>query len=102
MIQRKAVDSLWRRLEVIQGPPGTGKSTTITAIIKHKCLKTPEARAYGPVLVTAARNKALDSIAEKLVDMKILVFGTESRMGACSKRHTLEALVREHSDGGAP
>ena len=83
---------------MIQGPPGTGKSTTIAEIVKHKCLRTPEARAYGPILVTAARNKALDSIAEKLLDMKILVFGTDSRIGACSKRHTLEALVRDHCE----
>uniref|UniRef100_A0A6A7G2U3 Expressed protein n=1 Tax=Hirondellea gigas TaxID=1518452 RepID=A0A6A7G2U3_9CRUS len=86
--QRRAVNGLKYMLEVIQGPPGTGKSTTIAEIIKYKI---PPKRL---VLVTATRNKALDSIAEKFIGTPIVVFGTKNRMGPTAKRSTLESQIR--------
>eukprot|EP00854_Cymbomonas_tetramitiformis_P008075 gene8075-9591_t len=58
--QRMAVDSLRNVVEKIHGPPGTGKSSTIYHIIHSRI---PPGKS---VLVTCARNKAVNSMVDKL------------------------------------
>eukprot|EP00741_Cyanophora_paradoxa_P022562 tig00000248_g21787.t1 len=91
--QRAAVSGLRYNLESIQGPPGTGKSTTIVSIIEQR---VPIAEK---VHVTCTRNKAVDSVAEKLHEDlrdRFIVFGNSSRIGGTAKKYTLEARVERH------
>jgi hypothetical protein len=49
---------------MIQGPPGTGKSTTNAALIEHGALEGKK------ILCCSNTHKAIDAIAEKLVDLQ--------------------------------
>ncbi|KAK3263029.1 hypothetical protein CYMTET_28145 [Cymbomonas tetramitiformis] len=60
MYLQMAVDSLRNVVEKIHGPPGTGKSSTIYHIIHSRI---PPGKS---VLVTCARNKAVNSMVDKL------------------------------------
>jgi hypothetical protein len=51
-------------ITMIQGPPGTGKSTTNAALIEHGVSKGKK------ILCCSNTHKAIDAIAEKLVDLE--------------------------------
>lgn len=78
-------------------PAGTGKSTLITHLIQSFM----HAKATDPLLVgqvimaVCVANRAIDSIAEKLVKEKIKFIAEGSDgMGLTCKRHTLKELVK--------
>ena len=51
---------------MIQGPPGTGKSTTTSALIEHGASEGKK------ILCCSNTHKAIDAIAEKLVDLEAM------------------------------
>lgn len=90
-VQRDAVNALQCSIEGIQGPPGTGKSTTIFHILNSRVPKDKVA------IVTCVQNKAVDSIAEKLMNtmdnMPFFVIGNEKKLGPTAKQCTLKHRV---------
>eukprot|EP01135_Chromosphaera_perkinsii_P000383 Nk52_evm30s78 gene=Nk52_evmTU30s78 len=89
--QESAVTGLDNVVEVVHGPGGTGKSTTIANIILRRC----DRHLYTAVV--CERNKAVDSIVEKICDnANILVVGNPNRLGKVAREYTLEALIARH------
>ncbi|MES1922438.1 hypothetical protein MHBO_003952 [Bonamia ostreae] len=73
-------------VEIIQGPPGTGKSTIISSIIRNDLdYKTSRKK----VIVTFLKNKAMESIIEKLTNHKILVFGAHNKLPPLCLQHEI-------------
>ena len=90
--QQDILSRLSSCVEVIQGPPGSGKSTLIAAIC-HSCVK-PGVR----ILLTAPSNKAVNSIAEKLLQWgvaDVLAVGSRDRMGPSTMKCLLPNWVRD-------
>lgn len=76
---------------------GTGKSTLITHLIQsflHAKASEP-LLAQQVIMATCVANRAIDSIAEKLVKegIKFIAEGSDG-MGLTCKRHTLKELVK--------
>ena len=90
--QRRAVQGLRHRVEIIHGPPGTGKSTTIFHLLSA-CLPQDAA-----AVVTCVTNQAINAVAEKLQkaheggSLKILVLGNPNRVGYTAGKYTLDSL----------
>jgi len=51
-------------ITMIQGPPGTGKSTTVAALIEHAACEGKK------ILCCSNTHKAIDAIAEKLINLE--------------------------------
>eukprot|EP00047_Mylnosiga_fluctuans_P013963 m.34417 g.34417 ORF g.34417 m.34417 type:complete len:788 (-) comp5214_c0_seq1:140-2503(-) len=90
--QRTAVDRLARAIECVHGPPGTGKSTLISAVIEERV------PADALTFVVCVRNRAVDSIADKLhaKGVRLIVFGNERLMGPTAISLMLDKQVEVH------
>ena len=68
--QQQAVQAaLAQQLTVIQGPPGTGKTHVSVEILKMWARM-----GVKPVLVTSHNNIAVDNIAEKALELGVLLY----------------------------
>ena len=88
--QQESINGLKLAVEKIQGPPGTGKPTTICGILEQRVPKGEQ------VMITCARNVAVESIASKLEHKnkwRLCVFGQAERVGEVAKRHLLSEQV---------
>jgi ATP-dependent RNA/DNA helicase IGHMBP2 len=76
-------------LALIHGPPGTGKTRTLVEVVR-------QAVARGErVLVAAASNAAVDTLAERLVlaDLDVVRLGHPARVSRAIEPHTLDARL---------
>jgi ATP-dependent RNA/DNA helicase IGHMBP2 len=81
------------RLALIHGPPGTGKTRTLVEVVRQ-CL-----RAGERLLLTAASNTAVDTLAERLIasGVPLLRLGHPARVASAVAASTLDARL-EASD----
>lgn len=81
------------RLALIHGPPGTGKTRTLVEVVRQ-CLRSGER-----LLLTAASNTALDTLAERLIaaGVPLLRLGHPARVASSVVGSTLDAKL-EASD----
>jgi ATP-dependent RNA/DNA helicase IGHMBP2 len=81
------------RLALIHGPPGTGKTRTLVEVVRQ-CLRRGER-----LLLTAASNTALDTLAERLIaaGVPVLRLGHPARVAGPVVDSTLDARL-EASD----
>ncbi len=83
---RRALSAL--DVALVLGPPGTGKTRTLVEIIRQAALT-------GRVLVTAASNVAVDTVAERLVAAKVALvrIGHPARVLPEVEAYTLDAQL---------
>jgi superfamily I DNA and/or RNA helicase len=81
------------RLALIHGPPGTGKTRTLVEVVRQ-CLRRGER-----LLLTAASNTAVDTLAERLITagVPLLRLGHPARVASSVVDSTLDARL-EASD----
>ena len=86
--QMDAIQQVREGLSIIHGLPGTGKSFTILNLINTRI---PE---DSKVLVTCARNQAIEAVIEKVAGRKggALVFGSEKSLGEIAKKYTMQVI----------
>ncbi|CAK9780747.1 unnamed protein product [Cutaneotrichosporon oleaginosum] len=86
---------LSERLSLVQGPPGTGKTRVIVEAIK---LLKRHWQVPHPVLVCAHTNVAVDNVLAGLREhgLKVVRFGTASRVPESLQDVTFEALLEKH------
>ncbi|GMK53615.1 hypothetical protein CspeluHIS016_0102010 [Cutaneotrichosporon spelunceum] len=86
---------LSERLSLVQGPPGTGKTRVIVEAIK---LLKRHWQVPHPILVCAHTNVAVDNVLASLREhgLKVVRFGTASRVPESLQDVTFEALLEKH------
>ncbi|BEI82979.1 hypothetical protein CcaverHIS002_0308470 [Cutaneotrichosporon cavernicola] len=86
---------LSERLSLVQGPPGTGKTRVIVEAIK---LLKRHWQVPHPILVCAHTNVAVDNVLAGLREhgLKVVRFGTASRVPESLQDLTFEALLEKH------
>jgi superfamily I DNA and/or RNA helicase len=77
------------RLALIHGPPGTGKTRTLVEVVRQ-CLRRGER-----LLLTAASNTAVDTLAERLIaaGVPLLRLGHPARVASAVVDSTLDARL---------